>query len=240
MAIRAALACALFAVFGPGLLLWLDPSTPAAAAVAVCSVGASLACAVTAAVQRRRLTHTACWFLPLAVFMFIVSFSVSLPFQGASMPKRMPLSEGVSLSESIPFAQVAISFLCLLVVVTAIFALREAKVDPGRPRPGRGAGAAVSVPTATYSVDDTTAWRRAERLGRPQSHVVREADAEYGARTDPDRLSEAERLHMLGVLDRWRKEPIKRSREDVEAELREIRLSRSEGWERRSAHDDPS
>ena len=92
----------------------------------------------------------------------------------------------------------------------------------------------VSAPTATYSVDAG----RAERLGKPQGHVVREAAAEYGARTD--RLSEADRLRMLGVLDRWRKEPLKRSREDVEAELREIRLSRSKGWGRRSAHDDPS
>lgn len=46
--------------------------------------------------------------------------------------------------------------------------------------------------------------------------------AEYDARTG--RLSETERLRMLGVLDRWRREPIERSRESVEAELREIRL----------------
>jgi len=232
MAIRAALACALFAVFGPWLLR-LDPSTPAAAAVAVCSVGASLACAVTAAVQRRRLTHTACWSLPLAVFMFIVSLLVSLLFQNMSLSESMPFahiarsfpSRIASADASTAFAHVARSFLYLSVVVTALFALWEAKVDPGRPRPNRDA-----VPTMRRN------RRAAERLGKPQS--VREVVAEYGARTD--RLSEAERLRMLGVLDRWRKEPIKRSREDVEAELREIRLSRSEGWERRSAHDDPS
>ena len=93
----------------------------------------------------------------------------------------------------------------------------------------------------TYSLDDATVRRirrAAERLGKPQSHVVREAVAEYGARTD--RLSEAERLRMLEVLDRWRKEQTPRSRESAEAELREIRLSRLEGWERRSVHDDPS
>jgi predicted transcriptional regulator len=93
----------------------------------------------------------------------------------------------------------------------------------------------------TYSLDDATVRRvrrAAERLGKPQSHVVREAVAEYDARTD--RLSESERLRMLEVLDRWRKEPVKRSRESAEAELREIRLSRLEGWERRSVYDDPS
>ena len=93
----------------------------------------------------------------------------------------------------------------------------------------------------TYSLDDATVRRirrAAERLGKPQSHVVREAVSEFDARTD--RLSEAERLRMLEVLDRWRKEQTPRSRESAEAELREIRLSRLEGWERRSVHDDPS
>lgn len=93
----------------------------------------------------------------------------------------------------------------------------------------------------TYSLDDATVRRirrAAERLGKPQSQVVREAVAEYDARTD--RLSEAERLRMLEVLDRWRKEQVPRSRESVEAELREIRLSRLESSLRRSSHDDPS
>ena len=93
----------------------------------------------------------------------------------------------------------------------------------------------------TYSLDDATVRRvrrAAERLGKPQSHVVREAVAEYDARTD--RLSESERLRMLEVLDRWRREPVERSRESVEAELREIRLSRRESSLRRSAYDDPS
>ena len=93
----------------------------------------------------------------------------------------------------------------------------------------------------TYSLDAATVRRirrAAERLGKPQSQVVREAVAEYDARTD--RLSEAERLRMLEVLDRWRKEQVPRSRESVEAELREIRLSRLESSLRRSSHDDPS
>ena len=93
----------------------------------------------------------------------------------------------------------------------------------------------------TYSLDDATVGRirrAAERLGKPQSHVVREAVAEYDARTD--RLSEAERLRMLAVLDRWREEQAPRARESVESELREIRLSRRESSLQRAVHDDPS
>ena len=88
----------------------------------------------------------------------------------------------------------------------------------------------------TYSLDDATVRRirrAAERLGKPQSLVVREAVAEYDARTD--RLSEAERLRMLEVLDRLRDEPVTRSRESVAAEIREIRRSRRESSLRRSA-----
>ncbi len=93
----------------------------------------------------------------------------------------------------------------------------------------------------TYSLDDATVRRirrAAERLGKPQSLIVREAVAEYDARTD--RLSEAERLRMLEVLDRLHDEPVARSRESVEAEIREIRRSRRESSLRRSVHDDPS
>ena len=93
----------------------------------------------------------------------------------------------------------------------------------------------------TYSLDDATVRRirrAAERLGKPQSLIVREAVAEYDARTD--RLSEAERLRMLEVLDRLHEEPVARSRESVEAEIQEIRRSRRESSLRRSVHDDPS
>lgn len=93
----------------------------------------------------------------------------------------------------------------------------------------------------TYSFDEATVARvrrLAERLGKPQSLVVREAVAEYDARTD--RLSEAERLRMLDVLDRLRGEPVTRSRESVAAEIREIRRSRRESSRRRTADDDPS
>jgi len=45
-----------------------------------------------------------------------------------------------------------------------------------------------------------------------------------------DRLSEAERLRMLKVLDEIRARLPLRSHSDVEAELREIRESRRTGW----------
>lgn len=93
----------------------------------------------------------------------------------------------------------------------------------------------------TYSLDDATVRRvrrAAERFGKPQSHIVREAIAEYDARTD--RLSETERLRMLEVLDRWREEQVPRSRQSVETELDELRRSRREDWGSRPADDDPS
>jgi predicted transcriptional regulator len=57
----------------------------------------------------------------------------------------------------------------------------------------------------TYSLDEATVAeirRTAERLGRAQSQVVREAVAEYAARAD--RVSERERLHALGILEKLR------------------------------------
>ena len=84
-----------------------------------------------------------------------------------------------------------------------------------------------------YSLDDTTVRRirrMAERLGKSQSQIVREAVADYAARTD--RLSEVERLRLLKVIDRIREAPDTRSREETAAELREIRASRRMGWRR--------
>ena len=54
----------------------------------------------------------------------------------------------------------------------------------------------------TFSLTEETLEtlrRTATRLGKPQSQVVREAVAEYAQRAD--RLSEGERLHLLGVLE---------------------------------------
>ena len=85
----------------------------------------------------------------------------------------------------------------------------------------------------TFSLDDATVAeirRTAERLGRPQSQVVREAVAEYAARAD--RMSERERLHALTVLDKLRGGAATRSARAVDAELRAIRAARRTGGRR--------
>lgn len=85
----------------------------------------------------------------------------------------------------------------------------------------------MSMVKVTYSLDDATVRRiRAvsARLGIPQSQMVREAVADYAARKD--RLSEAERLRMLEVLERIGESPPSRPQEEVDAELREIRAAR--------------
>ncbi len=58
------------------------------------------------------------------------------------------------------------------------------------------------------------------------------------ARTE--RLGEAERLRMIGVLDRLREESVTGSRESVAAEIGELRRSRRESSLRRRGEDDRS
>ena len=85
----------------------------------------------------------------------------------------------------------------------------------------------------TFSLDEATVAeirRTAARLRRPQSHVVREAVADYAARTD--RLSERERLHTLAVLDRLRETRPSRSARAVDTELRSLRAARRRGGRR--------
>jgi predicted transcriptional regulator len=87
----------------------------------------------------------------------------------------------------------------------------------------------------TFSLDEDTVdqlRRAATRLGLPQSHVVREAVAEYAARVD--RLSERERLHLLGVLEGLGAAPPTRSARAVDDEIKAIRTARRTGG-RRSA-----
>lgn len=79
----------------------------------------------------------------------------------------------------------------------------------------------------TFSLDTDTVDRlrlAAERLRMPQSQVVREAIAEFGARIG--RLSEAERVTMLKAFDRLVPGVPARPVEAVEAELRELRAAR--------------
>jgi len=85
----------------------------------------------------------------------------------------------------------------------------------------------------TFSFDDETVRTlraTAERLHKSQSLVVREAIAEYGARSG--RLTEAERRRMLAVVDAIMKRPSAGSAADVAKELREVRRARRHGGRR--------
>lgn len=75
--------------------------------------------------------------------------------------------------------------------------------------------------------------RTAERLRKPQSHVIREAVADYAARTD--RLSERERRHLLGVLEGLRAPRPARSAADVDDELAALRRARRAGGRRHAS-----
>ncbi|MBL8140504.1 MAG: ribbon-helix-helix protein, CopG family [Acidobacteria bacterium] len=85
----------------------------------------------------------------------------------------------------------------------------------------------------TFSLDDATVLQirqTAARLGKAQSHVVREAVAEYAARAGT--LSDQERQHALRVLERLRKDAPTRPLADVDQELRAIRSARRAGGRR--------
>lgn len=86
---------------------------------------------------------------------------------------------------------------------------------------------------ATFSLDEATIAeikRTAERLRKPQSHVIRDAVADYAARAD--RLSERERRHMLSVLESLRITPPTRTAASVDKELSALRRARREGGRR--------
>ena len=85
----------------------------------------------------------------------------------------------------------------------------------------------------TFSLDEATVAQirqTAARLRKPQSHVVRDAVADYATRTD--RLSERERLQLMGVLERLRDARPTRAAAGVDAELRSIRSGRRAGGRR--------
>jgi Arc/MetJ-type ribon-helix-helix transcriptional regulator len=85
----------------------------------------------------------------------------------------------------------------------------------------------------TFSLDEATVAQirqTAARLRKPQSHVVRDAVADYATRTD--RLSERERQHLMGVLERLRDTKPTRPASSVDAELRSIRSARRAGGRR--------
>ena len=85
----------------------------------------------------------------------------------------------------------------------------------------------------TFSLDDATVAQirqTAARLRKAQSHVVRDAVADYAARSD--RLSERERLHLIGVLEGLRDAKPTRPGADVDTELRSLRAARRAGGRR--------
>ena len=89
---------------------------------------------------------------------------------------------------------------------------------------------------ATFSLDESTIAeirRTAARLRKPQSHVVRDAVADYAARTD--RLSERERVHLLELVDRLRGARPTRPAAEVDIELKAVRSARRGGGRRRPA-----
>jgi hypothetical protein len=86
---------------------------------------------------------------------------------------------------------------------------------------------------ATFSLDEATIAeikRTAERLKKPQSHVIREAVADYAARTDL--LSERERRRVLSLLETLRSAKPTRSEDAVDKELADIRSARRGGGRR--------
>jgi predicted transcriptional regulator len=88
----------------------------------------------------------------------------------------------------------------------------------------------------TFTLTDETVAeirRTAERLRKPQSQVVREAVAEYAARSG--QLSDAERRQALAVVHRLRTAGPTRPAAQVDAELRDLRTAR-----RRSGRRHPS
>jgi len=86
---------------------------------------------------------------------------------------------------------------------------------------------------ATFTLDRATLFRlqdAAERLHKPKSQVVREAIHDYHERIG--KLSEAERLRMLRVLDQIMARPPTRPQAEVDKELRELRQARRHFWSR--------
>jgi predicted transcriptional regulator len=88
----------------------------------------------------------------------------------------------------------------------------------------------------TFTLDDETVARlrlTAERLGKPQSLVVREAVAEYAASVG--RLSDAERRGMLQTIDALAQSASTRDVRAVRSELTALRRARRAGGRRTPA-----
>ena len=82
----------------------------------------------------------------------------------------------------------------------------------------------------TFSLDEATASRlddAAVSLRKPKSEIVREAIRDYADRVG--RLSEAERLRLLGVFDQVVADIPDGSAHDVDTELEDVRRARRLG-----------
>ncbi len=89
----------------------------------------------------------------------------------------------------------------------------------------------MAIQKMTFSLDTLTAARisaLARDLGKPKSAIVREAVSAYA--DSARRLTEAQRLERLREFTELVAKIPPRPREEVEAELRELRLSRRTGW----------
>ena len=87
----------------------------------------------------------------------------------------------------------------------------------------------------TFTLDDATVElirSIAVRKKRPQSQVLREAVAVYGAQEE--KLDDAARARKLRLLEELMAQPPTRPRGEADKELREIRRSRRIGWRRPS------
>lgn len=88
----------------------------------------------------------------------------------------------------------------------------------------------------TFTLDDDTVRtlrKIADRTGRAQSHVVREAIAEYAAAGE--RLGDEERERLLNAYDELVPALPRRSAAEVKRELTELRRARRLGGRRTKA-----
>ena len=89
------------------------------------------------------------------------------------------------------------------------------------------------VRKVTFTLDEQTLRRlqtAAERMRKPKSAIVREAIADYHDRIG--KLSEAERLRLLKVMEEIMASPPSRPQEEVDREIAEIRDARRRGGRR--------
>jgi hypothetical protein len=87
----------------------------------------------------------------------------------------------------------------------------------------------------TFSLDDGTVRilrQIAQRTGKAQSLVVREAIVEYAAKEET--LPEGERKRRLAILHALAAQPPTRTSTSVDRELRALRRTRRTGWARKS------